>query len=162
MHFDYKLIKWIPKKKVLRWLWNFFLVLAIGFLIKSALGKFLRRKNSDFEVSNYDADKLYDISNSIGSNSIGSKSLEQLAQKTYTPITTRSHILIISKSPQDPPNRKSNRNLLIMMRMFESLRFKYTIHHIKISETIKGGKFPSLTETKEPNHGRFSLVNSGL
>jgi len=96
--------------------------------------------------SSYDAEQFQDsISNSI-------QSFEKLPQKSLTPISTRSHILIVSKSPQDPPNRKSNRNLLIMMRMFESLRYKYTIHH------IKGGKFPSLTETKEPNHGRFSLL----
>ena len=153
MHF----IKWIPIKKILRWSLTFILILCLFFLQEFLSSNFLSSNNQALLTST--------SSNVLQSqNDPRSNSFKKPTSKTNqnTPITRRAHILIITKSPQSIPNRHSNKNLLIMKNMLESLRFKFTIYSVTNTKKTGTGVFPSLVDKNDENKGRFSLLNIGL
>ena len=154
MHFDFKntifrLKQYIPSRKVFRWLWYIIIAVIISLLIldradKNSIAQDYYQENDIFIKNQHKYVK------------------KSSAAKSNTPITARAHILIITESPQDPPNHNSNRNLLIMLKLLESLRFKFTIHSITNTRKSGNGLFPSLTDKNDENKGRFSLVKQGF
>ena len=76
--------------------------------------------------------------------------------------STRQHILIISKSQVDPYHTrkvKELRNTLTIVRILDTLRFKYTLYSVTNQRQLN--QFPSLIDKNNPMRGRFSLVKKG-